>query len=910
MEVIGRETEFAVVDRLLQSALDDRSQILILRGEAGIGKSVFLDAVAERARGRRILRATGVESEIAMPFAGLHQLLWPILDRIDRLAEPQADALRGALGLGGQAGNIFLVGVALLSLLAEVAEEQPLLFLVDDAHWLDEPSASALAFAARRLEAEPIAGLIAVRKGAPRDFVIPNVPVLDIKGLSVEAATHLFDELGDRIAATVRHWLIVETGGNPLALKELPSALSSAQLAGTSPLPSWLPLPDRLAHAFRERVRQLPAPTQRLLLFAAADDWLGLDVLATAAAQMGASATDLDPAEQADLIRVEEGRVGFRHPLVRSSVYQGAAEADRLAVHRALAQALVRSEDQDRRVWHLAAATIGTDEEVATELEAVADRTERRRGPAAAAASLERSAHLAEDSRLRAHRLTRAAGANLEGGRRERTLALLAEAESIAEDPRVRAQIIFCRARLVMQTTTSTEADVEALLEGASLVERSDPELAANILSLSGYLAWFARDWSLVTEVARRLLSLDLPPDSLHQRRAQDIIGVAQEGGTLRAGYFRARYESAAYRRLPAEIWLPPPPMVEVAGAEKDAFQFLQDAARDLRSTGTIWGLMPVLAGLGRVEYLLGYWSRAVTHLSEAVALALQTGHEFHAGMPVAVLERIAAIRGDAAQVQELSDQLQSFELSCSLGGCVHNWAQALFELGQDQAESAFERLASMAPLATWPNRNQVALRATGDLALAAVQTGRVDAASQALAGLERWAGASPPAWAEVTLHRSRALLAQNQPAAEMHFRAALGVSGAEGRPWEHARTHLLYGQWLRQRKRKVPARVHLWAALETFDQLGAQPWSQRTRKELRSAGERMVRPDHTALEHLSPQELQIASLAAQGLTNRQIGEHLFLSPRTIGTHLYRLFPKLGIASRSDLKSIRLIEVA
>jgi DNA-binding CsgD family transcriptional regulator len=902
LEVIGREAEFAVIDRLLQSVLDNHSQVLILRGEAGIGKSVFLDAVAHRAKDIRVLRATGVESEISMPFAGLHQLVWPITDHIDGLAGAPATTLRGALGLGGQAGSILSVGAALVSLLSAVAEEQPLLFLVDDAHCLDEPSASALAFAARRLRADPIGGLIAVREGASRDFAIPDIPVLDIKGLSVKAATNLFDELSASIAAPVRHHLIVETGGNPLALRELPAALSPAQLDGALPLPAWLPLPDRLVHAYRDRVMLLPVATQRLLLLAAADDWLELDILIAAAASLGASGQDLASAERAGLVKVEKGKVGFCHPLARSAVYQWASETDRLSAHRALAEALSHPDDHDRRAWHLASATVGTSEEAASALEAVADRIERRQGAAAAAAPMVRSADLTEDDSVRGRRLARAAGASLEAGQRERAQTLLAKAELSAQDPRVRAEILFCRGRLVMQTTASADADVQTLMEGARLVERSDPHLAARMLSLASYLGWFGRDWSGVTGPARRLLELRMAEDCLLKQRARDMINVLEGGKSLAEDYMDASSDALSQRKLAAEVWMPPP-MIELAGAEATSYRVLKHAAQDLRETGAIWGLMSVLVSLGRVEYLLGQWSSSVEHLKEALALARETGHDFKIAICLGLLARIAAIKGDEDECKKLTDELQSSESTCSLVVCISAWALGLLDLGLGRGEEAFERMATMAPVKDWPDRNQVALRATGDLATAAVLSGRLEDAVLILDGLERWTGSSPPAWSQVILHRLRGRLAQDPQLAERHFQAAISVSGSEARPWEHARAELLYGQWLRRQKRKAEARIHLRAALQIFDQLGAEPWSERARTDLRATGERLYQDDDRALEHLTPQELQIARLAAQGLTNRQIGEYLFLSPSTVSTHLYRLFPKLGIASRSDLRA-------
>jgi DNA-binding CsgD family transcriptional regulator len=761
----------------------------------------------------------------------------------------------------------------------------------------------ALGFAFLRLETEGIAGLVAVREDEQRDFFC-RAEVLDVGGLEPLAAGQFLRQVREEIGAEVTQRLISETRGNPLALKEVSSLLTPAQLRGTEPLPEWVPLSDRLIRAYTERMAALPVPTQQVLLLAAVDESVTLNVLDAAAAHYGASLKDLAPAEAAGLISAHDHSVRFSHPMVCSAVYQRAAIGDRLDAHRALADALAGDAERDRKVWHLAWATTGPDPQVAAMLEEVTDRTERHGGPQVAAMPLERAAVLTVDPSTRARRLARAAGLNLDGGQKDRASALLAEAESIARDPRVRAEITFSRARLMSET--GADADIEPLIQGARGVEHSEPELAAKILSIVELIAWTARDWSVVTRTARHLLHIDLPEDCPYVLRARQMIGVLEGGGSLDTGYLEAADEMLSERYLPWAAWLLPGSMIELAGAEAAAFPVIERCAQRLRAQGAIWDLTTLLCNLGNTTYLLGRWSSSAAYSTEALSLARQTGHGVGASGALAQLARLAALRGEVELCLERADEVLSFESINWLVKSRRSWALALLHLGQGRPEEAFETLATLVPPERWPDRLVNAVIATGDLAEAAVQSGRPDVAARAVDGLERWGGRTPPAWAQVVLHRCRAVLATDPQAAEQHFRTALTVPGGEARVWEHARARLLYGEWLRRRRRKSDARLHLRGALDLFDRLGAEPWSRRARAELRATGETVRRRDPGAIERVTAQELQIARLAAQGMTNRQIGGQLFLSPRTVGTHLYRLFPKLGVASRAELRTIDL----
>jgi DNA-binding CsgD family transcriptional regulator len=904
--LVGRDTELAAIDQVLDRARNGSSAVLTLKGEAGIGKSALLAAAAERAQGMRILRATGVESELEMPFAGLHQLLWPVMPHIESLVAPQASALRGALGLGGEPGTLFMVGAALLSLVAEVAEREPLVFLIDDAHWLDEPSIVALTFAARRLESESVGGLLTVREGESRSRLIRHLPAIQVKGLDPQAANDLLDSLEVQIAPEVRRHLVFETQGNPLALKELVAGLTSAQMAGKSALPAWLPIPDRLARTYSDRARALPVSTQRLLLLAASDWTADLSTIEAASAKLGAIGGDPSPAERAHLIRIEENKIVFCHPLVRSAIYQGASTAERLAAHRALAGVPAEGGGPEWRVWHLAMATRGKDEEIASALEATADQIQRRQGTAAAASALERSADLSERESIRARRLAKAAISNLEGGWLDRAQALLMSAESAPGNPRTEAEIRLGRAWASMHTTTFTNADVEALLRVAKLIKKLDPEYAADLLSLSSFMACFDHDWSTATEAARQVLGLSIPEDSLQKRRGRDIVGAFDAGGILECDYLGLPYKTLTKQLTPQSFL--PPTVVELAGEEVKAYDLVQRAAKELRTRGAIWVLIPITTSLAHYEYLLGRWSNSETHASEALAIAQQTGQDFLAAVSLGFLARLAAVRGDRDRCEQLAQQMHVSESTCPFIEGLHTWALALLDLGSGHFRQTRDRLVAIHSIEDWPGHDHIALRTSGDLAEAAIGCGLVDEAELVLAGLEGWAGARPPAWAQVILHRCRGLLAEDSNTAEADFRAALSVPADHRRPWEHARAELLYGRWLRRHRRRSEARTYLGAALHVFERLGAEPWSQQTRNELRAAGETIRQPETSALKQLTPQELQIARLAAQGMTNREIGAQLFLSPRTVGTHLYRLFPKLGIASRSDLRTLDLEE--
>jgi len=873
----------------------------VLAGEPGIGKSTLLGYAAEQAAGMRVLRAVGVESEVELPFAGLHQLLWPVLEHIAHLAPPQAAALRGAFGLEAAPGDRFLVAVALLTLLAEVAEDRPLLVLVDDVHWLDTASSDALAFAGRRLNAERIVMLFAVRSGGPRVFG-SGLPQLSVAGLDAAAAAQVLQARRESITPAVRDRLLAETGGNPLALVELPAALAGDELAGRRPLPAELPLTARLQEAYVLRLRGLPQEARRLLLVAAADESADLGVVLAAGHALGVGPDALATSEETGLLSVTHQEIRFRHPLVRSAVYQDASFGERLAVHRALAGALDGEERKDRRVWHLAAATVGPDEVVAAALEASADRAQVRSGPAAAMAALERAAALSGSAAARARRLARAADSANAAGQRARAETLVAQARLLTDDPTVLAQL--AQAQGIAESEHATvETCVHTTLRGAELITTLLPERAVLMIASAARTAWQEDDLDRLDEVRRGLDAVPGPGDARHLQLARTCIGPRLRSvATTAPGIYQPALswlESVG----PAPWAFPTGFLADLVGEEPDGYRLYRGMVTGLRARGAAGDLIIALVSLSLIELLLGNWSSALSHVTESVDLARDAGYTRQVGRPLAILARVQSLRCDADACRAaVAEALRTTEgLGIGTVAAQAAWAIGLLELGHGRAEEALGQLIAISGPGEWPGRGFVAMMAAGDLVEAGVRAERRELAAEVADAFERWAGDDGPAWTQVLRHRCRGLLAGDDTAGG-HFEAALQVEGAGRRPFELARTRLEYGQWLRRARRRRDSRGQLRAALQTFDQLGAIAWSDRARAELRASGETIRRRDPSAIDQLTPQELQIARMAATGLTNREIGAQLFVSARTVGSHLYSVFPKLGVTSRAELR--------
>jgi DNA-binding CsgD family transcriptional regulator len=932
----GRAAEQAAIDRLLAEARDGTSGALVLRGDAGIGKTTLLDYAAAAAGGFGLVRGTGIESEAELPFAGLHLLLRPALDRLGEIPVPQRQALEGAFGLAvrqpGEPGDAegsssrggtdrLLIGMAVLSLLSELAGDGPLLCLVDDAHWLDGSSAAALAFAARRLGEDGIALIMATRDGEGR-FPAQGLPELQLAGLPPESAAALLDAQPADLTAALRYRILAEAQGNPLALIELPVA-PTPHPPPHSPFtgpphgpviedPGELALTGRLLAAFSGQAARLPDAARLLLLVAAADDAGEASLVLRAGEALGANAADLAPAERAGLIRQAGQSLAFRHPLIRAAVYQEAPLGQRLAVHRALADALEGREggdDAGRRAWHRAAGAVGADEQVAAGLDRAAEQAAERGGYAAAAAASARAAELSADPAARARRLTIAAEAAAEAGDLTRARALAGRAEpdaGDADDAMLRAGLLHVRA-LADFGEGSFRGAHRLLLEGADLLAGTSPALAARILVQAFHTAWYIGEPELA-DVAGRLTALRLGDGEPMQPVASYLAAAL---GTLfgwREDEMPALTDVVARaRRAGADG---PLDLLQVCGASLIAGQDPQTheiaaaLAAEARGQGRI-GLLPtILFFLAEAELFHGRHRDALATAAEALQVANDSGQWHWVSQVSGLLAYLAAAAGDEARCRKLADDAMTAATPGNVapGSAWAYWSLGLLDLGGGRVEAALGRLET---LAEGPAQHHVSvMRSAPDLVEAAVMIGEPGRAAGPLQRFERWAGRARQPWIDALVLRCRALLAPDAEA-ESRYAAALEAHQHDDRPFERARTHGLYGEWLRRARRKTEARTQLRAALEIFDRLGAEPWSGRAASELRATG--VVTPQGRGpgvLGQLTPQELQIVRLAGQGLSNRDIAAQLFLSPRTVGYHLYKAYPKLGVAARSELPDL------
>jgi DNA-binding CsgD family transcriptional regulator len=898
----GRAAEREALDRQLQRVRSGQSSVLVLRGEAGIGKTALLEHVAERAAGFHVIRAAGVQSEMELPFAGLHQLCAPMFGGLGTLPAPQRDALRVAFGLQeGGAPDPFLVALAVLSLLADAAEARPLVCLVDDAQWLDRASGPALAFVARRLLAERIAMVIAVRE--PSDAVeFAGLPELVVDGLgSTDARSLLASGIRGRLDERVRDRIVAETRGNPLALLELPRGLTPDELAGGFGVPDAGPLAGRIERSFLRRFQTLPQDSRQLLLTAAAEPVGDVTLLWRAAGRLGIAAAAIDPAEAAELIELG-ARVRFRHPLVRSAIYRAASPFDRQRVHGALAEATDRNADPDRRAWHRAHAASGLDEEVAGELERSADRAEGRGGLAAAAAFLERAAALSPDPVLRGARALAAAQAKLEAGAPEAASGLLATAELAPLDELQRARLQRLRAQIAFALRRGDDAP-PLLLAAARRLVPLDAALARETTLEALAAAIFAGGLGEGQDVLA--IARDAAPAS-QTRGPSDLLldGLATRvTAGYAAGVAPLREALDAFRRADANdvdanrwLWL----ACRVAADLWDDAIWAELATRGVRlarDAGAL-SILPIAAiYLAGVHVHAGEYAAAATLLEESAAVSEETG----TASLVEAKPMLAAWRGNEAEALELIEAgrqtaaARGQGMALSMIDCAH--AVLLNGLGHyEQALAAAQRASAQSELSLFA-------LALVELVEAAVRSAHPELAAAALDRLARRTRASGTDWALGVEARSRALVLSG-PAAEPFYADAVQRL-ARARVAPHlARAQLVYGEWLRREHRRLEARDQLRAAHETFSRVGAEAFAERARRELRATGETARKRTVDTLDILTPQEAQIARLARGGQTNPEIGAQLFISPRTVEYHLRKVFIKLDISSRRELPSV------
>jgi len=898
----GRGPECTRLGRLIAGVGESRGGSIMLTGVPGVGKSELLRWAAAQVPPARCLVATGVESELELPFATLHQLLQPVLGAIDRLPEVQARALHGALGSGpGTAQHRFLVAVATLTLLTDSAGEAGLVCLIDDAQWADLASLDALGFVARRLDADGVAMIFAASGEDPARVAPLRVPIVDVGGLAVEDAAALLTQTAPGLAESVVRSLVQASGGNPLALLELPSQLTAAQRSGLEPLPQPLAIGPDMQRRFVALAAGLPEDSRAMLALAAADDTGQLEVISRAAHVLKLDIGSLGPAEGAGLVRIVGGRIAFRHPLVRSAVYQQATFATRRAAHQALAAGLDDVENLDRRAWHLVASISGPDAEVATLLEESAFRARVRSGPGPAAVAFERAAAVSEDLQERGRRLVAAGEASWLAGRPTQARLLLDRADPLITDRPVRSALNGLRG-LIELSTGAPESGYEMLLAGAA--DARDTHSALQWLALAGEAAWLSGDVKCMVELGEVVLRL-APAQTVGDRQIADmLVGVARVGlGDWEAGCGRMRRvlrssepeddPFALLRRGLAALYL---------GDESSAVRLYVRTVGLLRRTGAIGLLATSLDRLAFADALAGQLSDASVAATEGVRLAQELGQQDAAALSVLALAE--AWGGDVANCRKHAQQALSQAEARRLGAVAAgaSWALGLLELGMGHPAAALARLA---PIVAGQGLTHptVALWAIPDLVEAAARAGVPHAGRAPLERFSAWTQRTGAAWSIAVAHRGAALLAGGDLT---RFGEALEHHDGIHRPLDHARTQLCFGEALRRARRRTDARVQLREALGRFDRLGAVPWADRARAELRATGESVAKPGIAVRDRLTPQELQITRLAAAGASNPEIAGQLFVSRKTVEYHLHKVFSKLGIAGRLELVKLDL----
>jgi DNA-binding CsgD family transcriptional regulator/tetratricopeptide (TPR) repeat protein len=902
---LDRRAEREALDGLLADARAGRSRAVVLRGEAGVGKSTLLRYLVERVGGWHVARAEGVESEMELAYSGLHQLCGPMLANLERLPAPQRDALAIVFGRStGPAPDRFLVGLATLTLLADVAERDPLICIVDDAQWLDGASAQILGFVARRLLAERIVLVFAARTGLG-DPVLSGLPELSIGGLGdSDARALLLDNVHAPLDAAVCERIIAESHGNPLALLELPRTSNVADLAGGFGLPGSHAVPGKIEQSYARRLDVLP-PETRLLVLAAAAEPLGDPVLLHRAAEtLGIDVAAADPAVDAGLLYVGV-RVEFAHPLVRSAAYRTATAGDRHRVHRALADATDAETDPDRRAWHLANAAPGPDEAVAYELERSATRAQARGGVAAAAAFLQRAVTLTVDPARCTERALAAAQASLHAGAFDTALDLVTVAEAGSLDDLQQARAGLLRGQIAFASNVGRDAP-PLLLEAAKRLESVDVALARETYLDAWGAALFAGRLASAGGLLEVSQAARAAPRPGQEPRPSDLLldglatlitdGRAAARPTLR----RAASAFAADERSAEENlrwgWLTTVP----SNVLWDDETLHAINVRQLERARAVGALVRLPIDLTALAVLVAWWgdfASAASAIAEADEVTEATGTRI---APFSAM-LLAALRGQEAVATPLIEATIEGATAGGQGIGVQfaQWVGAILFNGLGRYERALSAAQEAANdefelfLSAW---------ALPELIEASIKSGKTEIASGALERLTRATAAAGTGWAMGIEARSRALLETGE-SAESSYREAIDRLGRTRFRPELARAHLLYGEWLRRENRHVDARDQLRTAHELLTSIGMEAFSERARRELVATGEKVRAPSAEARDELTPQEEQIARLARKGLSNPEIGATLYLSPRTIEWHLHKVFAKLGIKSRSDLRS-------
>jgi DNA-binding CsgD family transcriptional regulator len=912
----GRERERGQLAALVEQARAGNAGVLVVLGEPGAGKSALLNDLIAGQRGRadgvgvRVLRTAGVESESPLAFSALHRLFRPVVD-VDRLPVPQAGALRVAFGLEeGPSVEPFLVGVATLSALTDAAEQHGvILCVVDDAHWLDSASANALLFAARRLAADPVAMVFAAR-AADQDtgvgtFDPQGLTVLELGGLDEEAARQLLHERsGEPLPGEVADRLVRDSGGSPLALLELPTGLTPAQLRGTAPLPQQLMLTAGLERAFLDRCRRLSHRAQLLLLVAAADATGRVGAVRAAAGRLGVRDAAWEEAERAGLLSATGDVVAVRHPLVRSAVYQAATSLERRQVHRALADA-VGEDDPDRATWHRAAAADGPDTDLADALHQVGVRAEQRGGHLAAAAAFERAAALTVSQPARATRLFAAARTAWAAGQAVRARALSTAARELAADGLLRADIDRLRARIEINVGSASVAHRIFTVAARTAVDL-DPSRALEMASAAALTRIYGGDSgaTLSTDVLSDLLTTTGgdTPRSACLRLLLGALTASAANDWVRAA---ATFERAVEVGRQVED-------VDVLGNLGNTALNLgdDDAARFFYSTMVssareLGAGMAVIYGMERLafaQFPSGQWQSLRSAVDEALTLAHSVGQPTLTAAPLAWLTLLDALVGGEDFDQHLT-MLEAVAARYPLGiltDPVHDltrWAKGARATADGDAAAALHHLSAM----RLPTLQRMAMV---DRLEAAARAGAREQALAWVAEFTPFATGTSRAWALADLDLGRALSTVDPAEAAEAFGSALNHDRHASRPYDRARTQLAYGEFLRRTNRRVDARTHLRSALETFTDLGAAPLVTRAAQELRASGETARKRDPSTLLDLTPMERKVAQLVSTGLSNKDVAAQCWVSPRTVAFHLRNVFAKVAVRSRSELAQL------
>ena len=892
----GRSNECAVLDDLVSAIRHGESRSLVLQGEAGIGKTALMEYLIASASDLTVVQAAGVELEMELDYAGLHQLCRPLLDRLDRLPGPQRQAIEVVFGLStGEAPDLFVLGLAVLSLFAASAEERPRLCVIDDAPWLDKTSALTLAFVARRLLAEPVGIAFAAREPVA---ALRDLPVLEVEGLDDGDARGLLSTVVPfKMDERVREQIVAETRGNPLALLELPRGLTAPELAGGFGLLSAQAITGRIEESFLRRLDALPDDARRLLLVAAAEPAGDPMLLWRACERLSISPEAAEPATLEGLLAIDH-RVTFRHPLVRSTVYRSAAAADRRAVHLALAEATDGQADPDRRAWHLAAATTGPNEQVAIELVRSADRARARGGLAAAAAFFNRAVALTNDPGRRADRALAAAEASLKAGAFDTALALGATAETGPIDEFQRGQVDLVRARVAFADGHWSDAP-PLLLKAAKRLESLDLDPARETYLTAWGAAALSEDLDahgVLLEISRAVRGLPTPPTP----RPLDLL---LDGLALMITEGHGAGAPALQRAIAALTEIPVDDIVEwgwlATGASVAVWDYEgwhDSSARHvqvLRDAGALAALPVHLTYLGMALAWEGDFAGAASLIAEIDSVSAATGSR----LPPYVLLRLRGMQGREDEASAAIDSAIELFGGEGMTAARAHWAASVLYNGLARyadAAAAAQRAISGA------QHHWMYMWVLPELVEAAARTGDAALARDAV---ERLVKTTQPCGNEFALGmeaRSRALVTDGEAADELYREAIERLGHSPIRP-ELARAHLLYGEWLRRENRRVDARQQLRAAHEMFGTIGMEAFAERTRRELVATGENVRKRTVETRDDLTRQERQIAQLARDGLSNPEIGARLFLSPRTVEWHLRNVFNKLGIRSRREL---------